>query len=264
METQVIVEVPQGSRNRYVMDHASGRIRLERMLFTSTRYPFDYGFIPGTLAEDGDALDAMILLSEPTFPGCMVTSRPVGVFWMHDEYGPDAKILAVPAHDPRYADIVDLGDVPEHQRSEIAQFFDLCKELEPGVSPDVRGWQDRAAADQVVTAALARAAGSAPVGHRVHCFRDRKPCSCGSYVRRRGVARPDRSGGRNVQAGVRRMGRAYLSGRNQAACQSRPGGWPGMMPGLPDMATGRSSYSVAYRVMPGSMSRGVTKLVRRA
>ena len=103
MEIEVIVEIPQGSRNKYEMDHDSGRIRLDRLLFTSTRYPADYGFVPGSLAEDGDPLDALVLLGEPTFPGCLITARPVGVFWMSDEHGPDAKILTVVAHDPRYA-----------------------------------------------------------------------------------------------------------------------------------------------------------------
>ncbi len=159
MEIEIIVEIPQGSRNKYEMDHASGRIRLDRMLFTSTRYPLDYGFIPETLAEDGDPLDAMILLGEPAFPGCEVTARPVGVFWMHDEHGPDAKILAVPAHDLRYADLRDLPDVPAHLRDEIGHFFDIYKELEPGKGTDPRGWQDRAAAEQEITAAFERARG---------------------------------------------------------------------------------------------------------
>ena len=157
MEIEIIVEIPQGTRNKYEMDHASGRIRLDRMLFTSTRYPLDYGFIPQTLAEDGDPLDVMVLLGEPTFPGCAITARPVGVFWMHDEHGPDAKILAVPACDPRYADVQDLSDVPEHLRGEIGHFFDIYKELEPGKGTDVRGWQDRAAAEHEVTASFARA-----------------------------------------------------------------------------------------------------------
>jgi len=155
VEVEVIIEVPQGSRNKYEMDHASGRIRLDRMLFTSTRYPLDYGFIPGTLAEDGDPRDAMVMLGEPAFPGCSVTARPIGVFWMHDEHGPDAKILAGPARDPRYADLRDTGDVPDHLCCEISQFFDIYKELEPEKSTGVRGWQDLAAAEQVITGALA-------------------------------------------------------------------------------------------------------------
>jgi len=159
MEVEIIIEVPQGSRNKYEMDQETGRIRLDRMLFTSTRYPLDYGFIPATLAEDGDPLDAMILLGEPTFPGCAVTARPVGVFWMHDEHGPDAKILAVPATDPRYADLRDLNDIPGHLRDEISHFFDIYKELEPGKGTDVRGWQNRSAAEQEITAAFGRALG---------------------------------------------------------------------------------------------------------
>ena len=114
VDVEVVVEIPQGSRNKYEMDHATGRIRLDRMLFTSTRYPLDYGFIPDTLAEDGDPLDALVMLDEPTFPGCLVLARPVAVFWMTDEHGPDAKVLTVPARDPRYANMRDLGDVPRH------------------------------------------------------------------------------------------------------------------------------------------------------
>jgi inorganic pyrophosphatase len=160
MDFDVIVEIPQGSRNKYEMDHASGRIRLDRMLFTSTRYPLDYGFIPDTLAEDGDPLDALVMLEEPTFPGCYVHARPVAVFWMHDEHGPDAKILTVPADDPRAQAIQNLEDVPAHLRDEIGHFFDIYKEIEPGKSTDVRGWQGRAAAEQIVKEARARGAGA--------------------------------------------------------------------------------------------------------
>jgi inorganic pyrophosphatase len=157
VEIDVVIEVPQGSRNKYELDPVSGRIRLDRMLFTSTRYPADYGFIPGTLAEDGDPVDVMVLLGEPAFPGCAVTARPVGVFWLTDEKGPDAKVLAVPARDPRYADLRDLSDVPGHLLDEIGHFFDIYKELEPGKGTDVRSWQDRAAAEDVISQAWARA-----------------------------------------------------------------------------------------------------------
>jgi inorganic pyrophosphatase len=156
VEVDVIVEIPQESRNKYEVDHDTGRIRLDRMLFTSTRYPQDYGFIPDTLAEDGDPLDAMIMLEEPTFPGCLVTARPLGVFWMSDEHGPDAKILTVPARDPRYANLQDLDDIPEYVTAEIGHFFDIYKELEPGKDTDVRGWQDRATAVEVIKAAFDR------------------------------------------------------------------------------------------------------------
>ncbi len=165
MEVEVIIEIPQGSRNKYEMDHETGRIRLDRMLFTSTRYPHDYGFIPETLAEDGDPLDAMVMLEEPTFPGCLVTARPIGLFWMHDEHGPDAKVLTVPAQDPRYARLQDLSDVPPHVTAEIGHFFDIYKELEPGKDTDVRGWQDRATAIEIIKAAYQRAGNQpAPIG----------------------------------------------------------------------------------------------------
>ena len=156
MEVDIIVEVPQGSRNKYEYDPAIDAIRLDRMLFTSTRYPHDYGFIPGTLAEDSDPLDAMVILDEPTFPGCLISVRPIGVFWMTDEKGPDAKILTVPAGDPRYAAYQDLDDVPEHVTAEIGHFFDVYKELERDKGTDVRGWQDRAAAEKIIEESLAR------------------------------------------------------------------------------------------------------------
>ena len=164
MDIEVIVEIPQGSRNKYEMDHDTGRIRLDRMLFTSTRYPADYGFATGTLAEDGDPLDVLILLGEPTFPGCEITVRPVGVFWMSDEHGPDAKVLAVPARDPRSADVQDLGDVPDYVLAEISHFFDVYKELEPGKDTDVRSWQGRDAAEQEIRAAIARCNGEPVTG----------------------------------------------------------------------------------------------------
>src|SRR6201996_7643062 len=108
-EFAMIVEVPQGSRNKYEWDPAINAIRLDRMLFTSTRYPHDYGFIPGTLAEDGDPLDAMVTLAERTFPGCEIAVRRIGVCWMTDEKGPDAKILTVSACYPRSSSLQDLG-----------------------------------------------------------------------------------------------------------------------------------------------------------
>lgn len=162
MDIEIIVEIPKGSRNKYEMDHESGRIRLDRMLFTSTRYPLDYGFVTGTLGEDGDPLDALVVLEDPTFPGCEITGRPVGVFWMHDEHGPDAKILAVPSGDPRYELMRELADVPEHLLAEVSHFFDIYKQLEPGKDTDVRGWQDRGGAEDVITAAFGREAAAKP------------------------------------------------------------------------------------------------------
>jgi inorganic pyrophosphatase len=150
VDIEMIVEIPQGSRNKYEMDHSIGRLRLSRMLFTSTRYPVDYGYIPDTLAEDGDPLDIMVLLDEPTFPGCSIIVRPVGLFWMSDENGPDAKILSVPARDPRFAHLQQLRHVPEHALAQIRHFFEVYKELEPGKGTDIRGWQDRASAEREI------------------------------------------------------------------------------------------------------------------
>ena len=157
MDVEVVVEIPQGSRNKYEMDHKTGRIRLDRMLFTSTRYPLDYGFISGTLAEDGEPLDALVWLEEPTFPGCLVTARPVAVFWMLDEHLPDAKVLTVSANDLRMSAIRELEDVPTYLAAEIGHFFNIYKQLEPGKSSDVRGWQGRAEAERVVGEAQSRA-----------------------------------------------------------------------------------------------------------
>ena len=112
VEHAIVVEIPKGSRNKYEMDHDSSEIWLDRTLFTAMQYPADYGFFPDTLAEDGDPLDALVLLQEPTFPGCHIMVRAVAVFWMTDEMGPDAKVLCVPAHDPRWNDVNDLAGCP--------------------------------------------------------------------------------------------------------------------------------------------------------
>lgn len=156
MEIEAIVEIPKGSRNKYEMDHDAGVIRLDRMLFTATMYPADYGFVPDTLAEDGDPLDVLVLLEEPTFPGCHITVRPVGVFWMRDEKGPDAKVLCVPARDPRWRAVADIEDLPEHMLDEIRHFFEVYKELEPGKDTETRGWEGVTAAETAVIEARAR------------------------------------------------------------------------------------------------------------
>jgi inorganic pyrophosphatase len=156
MDADMTVEIPAGSRNKYEMDHELGRIRLDRTLFTATAYPADYGFIAGTLAEDGEPLDALVLLTAPSFPGCIVRVRPIAVFWMHDEDGPDAKLLCVPAHDPRWRQTNTIGDLPAHLLDEISHFFDVYKDLEPRKHSDVRGWQDRESAEQVLSDACKR------------------------------------------------------------------------------------------------------------
>ena len=152
----MVVEIPKGTRNKYEADHDTGAIWLDRMLFTSTRYPEDYGYVPLTLAEDQDPLDAMVLLEEPTFPGCHIRARPIGVFLMRDEEGEDAKVLCVPATDPRTTDVVDLQDVPEYELDEIAHFFAIYKALEPGKDTVVEGWQDRLGAEAIIEASRQR------------------------------------------------------------------------------------------------------------
>ncbi len=156
MDVEVTIEIPKGQRNKYEMDHETGRIRLDRMLFTSTRYPADYGFIDDTLADDGDPLDALVLLEEPTFPGCLITCRVIGMFRMRDEKGLDNKVLCVPAQDPRWAHLRDLSDVPRFDRLEIQHFFEVYKDLEPGKSVQAEVWADRASAEAQVEACRKR------------------------------------------------------------------------------------------------------------
>ena len=157
MQFDVTIEIPQGSRNKYEVDHATGRIRLDRMLFTATRYPADYGYIEETLGEDGDPLDALVLLDEPTWPGCLVAARPIGMFHMRDEAGGDDKIICVPAEDPRKLAIQDLDDIGTHTRLEIQHFFEVYKDLEPGKSVEGAHWAGREEAERVYHEAIQRA-----------------------------------------------------------------------------------------------------------
>ncbi len=156
MEFDVLVEIPKGQRNKYEVDHASGRMRLDRMLFTSTRYPADYGFIEGTLGQDGDPLDALVLLEEPTFPGCLIRCRAIGMFRMRDEKGIDDKVLCVPATDPRMEHLRDIHHLAEFDRLEISHFFSVYKELEPGKSVEGALWVGRTEAEQEVDASVRR------------------------------------------------------------------------------------------------------------
>jgi inorganic pyrophosphatase len=157
VEFDVTIEIPKGSRNKYEVDHKTGRIRLDRMLFTATRYPADYGFIDNTLGEDGDPLDALVLLEEPTFPGCVVLARAVGMFRMRDEMGGDDKVLCVAAKDARMAGLRDLDDIAEFHRLEIQHFFEVYKDLEPGKSVEGAHWVDAAAAEAEIKASVERA-----------------------------------------------------------------------------------------------------------
>jgi len=147
VEFDVTIEIPKGSRNKYEVDHDSGRIRLDRTLFTATQYPADYGFIDNTLGQDGDPLDAMVLLSEPTFPGCLILVRAIGMFRMTDEKGPDDKVMCVSANDPRQAHLQDIGDLAIFERLEIQHFFEVYKDLEPGKSVEGANWVGRGDAE---------------------------------------------------------------------------------------------------------------------
>src|SRR5215212_6975391 len=138
----VVIEIPRGSRNKYEIDEPSGRVFLDRRLFSATVYPADYGYIPETLAEDGDPLDALVLLDDPTFPGCWVSARPVAVLWMEDDKGPDAKIICVPLGDVRWEKVADLDDVPSQLLEEIRHFFEVYKMLEPDKHSTTRDWGD--------------------------------------------------------------------------------------------------------------------------
>ena len=158
MEFDVTIEIPKGSRNKYEVDHATGRIKLDRMLFTATRYPADYGFIENTLGEDGDPLDALVLLDEPTFPGCVVRCRAIGMFHMRDEAGGDDKVMCIPAADPRLDHMKDLGDMGEFHRLEIQHFFETYKDLEPGKSVEGAHWVGREEAEQEINNSYARLA----------------------------------------------------------------------------------------------------------
>jgi inorganic pyrophosphatase len=136
---EVIVEIPSGSRNKYEYDHQRHRFVLDRILYSSVHYPCDYGFVEGSLADDGDPLDVLVVISEPTFPGCVVRSRPVGALDMRDDKGHDYKILAVAADDPRWDETHALEDLSPHRLREIENFFQIYKELE-GRPTDVIGW----------------------------------------------------------------------------------------------------------------------------
>jgi inorganic pyrophosphatase len=157
VEFDVLVEIPKGQRNKYEVDHHSGRIRLDRTLFTSTQYPADYGYIEQTLGLDGDPLDALVLLQEPTFPGCLIKCRAIGMFRMTDEAGGDDKVLCVPATDPRQEHLRDINHVSRFDRLEIQHFFEVYKDLEPGKSVEGAEWVGHAEAEAEVKASFERA-----------------------------------------------------------------------------------------------------------
>jgi inorganic pyrophosphatase len=159
----VFVEIPAGSRNKYEYDEAAGGIVLDRRLFTSTTYPADYGFIEGAAGEDGDPLDALVLVGDPTFPGCRIRSRPVGVFYMTDEKDSDEKIICTSYHDPAWSHVRDIADLRPEFRDEIEHFFQVYKQLEKKKT-STRGFGNRAEALDVIEAARRRAAKEAAEG----------------------------------------------------------------------------------------------------
>lgn len=152
---EVIIEIPKGSRNKYEYDDKRGCFRLDRVLYSSVHYPTDYGFVPDTLAEDGDHLDVLVIVTEPTFTGCHIFVRIVGVLSMSDEMGVDSKILAVPVRDPRFDEFQGLDGVPNHLLLEIENFFATYKVLE-GKSTATLGWADAPRALEVIGAARQR------------------------------------------------------------------------------------------------------------
>ena len=151
-----VIEIPGGSRNKYELHPDSGNIFLDRMLFTATRYPADYGFIDGTLGGDGDALDALVFVGEPTFPGCHIEVRAVGMFVMRDEKGVDEKVLCVPLRDPAWSHVQELSDLRQTLLAEIEHFFSVYKDLEDHAT-ETDGFRDRDEALATIEQARERA-----------------------------------------------------------------------------------------------------------
>ncbi|WP_166826734.1 inorganic diphosphatase [Brevibacterium limosum] len=156
MELLATIEIPQGSRNKYEVDHETGRVKLDRYLYTSMQYPADYGYIEDTLGNDGDPLDVLVLLPEPLFPGVLIDIRPIGMFQMEDEAGGDDKVLAVPAGDPRWDSFADISDVDQFMLDSIEHFFSRYKDLEPGKYVKGSSWAGREAAEAEINASIER------------------------------------------------------------------------------------------------------------
>jgi len=157
VDFDVTIEIPKGGRNKYEMDHESGRIKLDRTLFTATQYPADYGFVENSLGEDEDPLDALVLVQEATFPGCLIRCRAIGLFRMRDEKGGDDKVICVPSGDPRLEHLRDIDHIPEFDRLEIQHFFEIYKALEPGKNVAGATWLGRADAEREIQRSYRRA-----------------------------------------------------------------------------------------------------------
>jgi inorganic pyrophosphatase len=151
----VVVEIPRGSRNKYELDKQTGMFKLDRLLYSSVHYPGDYGFFPQTYAQDDDPLDAIVMTTVPTFPGCVIEVRPIGIFRMTDRDEMDEKVLCVPARDPLSDEYRDLRDVAPHYLKEVEHFFTVYKDLE-GVRVHPMGWEDEKSARNVIVECMAR------------------------------------------------------------------------------------------------------------
>lgn len=148
-ELTVVIEIPKGSHNKYEIDKETGMIKLDRVFYGSSAYPVDYGFVPQTLWEDGDAVDVMVFTSHPLFPGCLLDARPVGVMRMIDSGESDDKLICVPKDDPRFADVKDVNDLNEHTLKEIQDFLENYKNLQ-GKKVEIKGVEGADAAKEVV------------------------------------------------------------------------------------------------------------------
>lgn len=158
-QVNVLIEIPQGSNVKYEFDEEENVIKVDRILYTAMFYPFNYGFIPGTLEEDGDPLDVLVISNYPLMPGSVIEVRPVGMLFMRDEEGEDAKIIAVPIDkiDPTFSNIKDINDVPDAIKNKITHFFEHYKELEPGKWVKVSGWGNASQAKERINKAIERA-----------------------------------------------------------------------------------------------------------
>lgn len=148
-----VIEIPKGGKNKYEYDRRLGLFRLDRVLYSSVHYPAAYGFIPGTVAGDGDPMDILVMTTEPTFTGCLIEVRPIGLFRMRDEAGEDEKVLSVPVADPGLSHIRELNDLPPHFLKEVEHFFKIYKELE-GKQVVTVGWSEREVSEEAIRAAI--------------------------------------------------------------------------------------------------------------
>ncbi len=154
-EFDVLIEIPKGSRNKYEVDKASGRIRLDRMIFSSMQYPADYGYVENTLGLDGDPLDVLVFISEPTFPGCIIHVRLLGVFLMADDKGQDEKLLCVPISDPFWGRYNNMDELNPHLLKELEHFFRVYKDLE-NKKVEIQGFASKEVAIQILEDARKR------------------------------------------------------------------------------------------------------------